>query len=171
MKTLVIGLVIALGLLSGPARAAPPSPESVERLMEVMQVQRQLETTYAQVLPAVQSSMRQTLAAQLKSDEAARLFDSVLPRVNALVLEQMSWARLKPGFARIYAETFSQDEIDGLIVFYQGPYGAALIGKAPQLMQRSIQLMQERMAPMLQQVAQVTKEEIEKERSRGSVRN
>ncbi len=171
MKTLAIGFVIALGLLAGPTRAAPPSPESVERLMEVMQVQSQLETTYAQVLPAMQSSMRQVLATQLKSDEAARLFDAVLPRVQALLLEQMSWARMKPAFARIYAETFSQDEINGLIVFYQGPFGAALLNKAPQLMQRSLQLMQERMAPLLQQVAQVTKEEIDKERSRGTVRN
>jgi hypothetical protein len=171
MKTLAIGLVIALGLLAGPARAAPPSPESVDRLMVVMQVQSQLETTYAQVLPAMQSSMRQTLATQLKSDEAARLFDAVLPRVNALLLEQLSWARLKPDFARIYAETYSQDEIDGLIAFYGGPLGAALISKMPQLLNRSIQLMQERMGPMLQQVAQVTKEEIEKERARGSVRN
>ena len=108
--------------------------------------------------------MRQTLATQLKSEQAARMLDAVQPRVNALMLEQMSWARLKPGFARIYAEAFSQEEVDGLIAFYQGPIGSALISKTPQLMQRSIQMMQERMAPMLQQVAQITKEEIEKER-------
>ena len=42
-----------------------------------------------------------------------------------------------------------------------------MLGIVPHL----TRLMQERMAPMLQQVAQVTKEEIEKERSRGSVRN
>jgi hypothetical protein len=171
MKTLAIGLVMIAGLLAGPARAAPPSPESIERLMQVMQVQTQLETIYAQILPAMQSTMRQTLAAQLRSDEAARMFDAVQARVNAVVLEQMSWARLKPDFARIYAETFSQEEIDGLIAFYQGPFGAALINKAPQLMQRSMQMMQERMGPMLQQVVQVTKEEIEKERARGTVRN
>jgi len=171
MKTLAVALVIAIGLLAGPAGAAPPSPESVERLMQVMQVQSQLETTYQQVLPAMQTSMRQTLAAQLKSEEAARLFDAVQPRINALLIEQLSWARLKPDFARIYAETFSQDEIDGLIAFYQGPFGTALISRTPQLMQRSIQLMQQRMAPLLQQAAQLTKEEIEKERSRGTVRN
>jgi hypothetical protein len=166
-----IAIAVIATFVAVAARAAPPSPESVERLMQVMQVQTQLETMYAQVLPAMQSSMRQTLAAQLKSDEAARLFDAVQPRVNAVVLEQMSWARLKPAFARIYAETFSQEEIDGLIAFYQGPFGAALISKAPQLMQRSMQMMQERMGPMLQQVVQVTKEEIEKERSRGTVKN
>ena len=92
-------------------------------------------------------------------------------RKSAAIAASRQSIGLKPDFARIYAETYSQDEIDGLIAFYGGPLGAALISKMPQLLNRSIQLMQERMAPMLQQVAQVTKEEIEKERSRGSVRN
>ena len=171
MKTLAIGLVIALGLLAGPVHAAPASAESIERLLQAMQVQAQLETMYVQVLPAMQASMRQTLATQLKSEEAARIYDAVQARVNAVILEQLGWARLKPGFARIYAEAFSQEEVDGLIAFYQGPYGAALVRQTPQLMERSTRMMQERMGPLLQQVAQVTKEEIAKERSRGSVRN
>jgi hypothetical protein len=171
MTTFRIAVAVIAALVAVAARAAPASPESIERLLQVMQVQAQLETMYAQVLPAMQSSMRQTLTAQLRSDQAARMLDAVRPRVDALVLEQMSWARLKPAFARIYAETFNQEEVDGLIAFYQGPIGSALISKTPQLMQRSIQLMQERMGPMLQQVVQITKEEIEKERGRGAVRN
>ena len=75
---------------------------------------------YVQALPAMQASMRQTLATQMKSEEAARIYDAVQARVNAVILEQLSWARLKPGFARIYAEAFSQEEVDGLIAFYQG---------------------------------------------------
>ena len=163
--------VLATTLVAVAAHAAPASAESIERLLQAMQVQAQLETMYVQVLPAMQASMRQTLATQMKSEEAARIYDAVQARVNAVILEQLSWARLKPGFARIYAEAFSQEEVDGLIAFYQGPYGSALIRQTPQLTQRSMQMMQQRMAPMLQQVAQVTKEEIEKERSRGSVRN
>ncbi len=171
MKALRIAVAVVVAFVAFSARAAPASAESIERLMQVMQVQAQLETMYAQILPAMQSSMRQTLTAQLRSDQAARMLDAVQPRVNALVLEQMSWARLKPAFARIYAEAFSQEEVDGLIAFYQGPIGSALISKTPQLMQRSTQVMQERMGPMLQQVVQITKEEIEKERGRGAVRN
>jgi uncharacterized protein len=171
VKMLAVGLVTIATLFAGAARAAPASPESVDRLLQAMQVQAQLEALYAQVLPAMLVSMRQTLATQMKPEEAARMSDAIQPRVNALVLEQLSWARLKPGFAQIYAETFSQQEIDGLIAFYQGPIGSALIRNTPQLMQRSMQMVQQRMGPMLQQVMQVTKEEIEKERSRGSVRN
>ncbi len=137
MKALRIAVAVLVAFVAFSARAAPASAESIERLLQVMQVQAQLETMYAQILPAMQSSMRQMLTAQLRSDQAARMLDAVQPRVNALVLEQMSWARLKPAFARIYAETFSQEEVDGLIAFYQGPIGSALISKTPQLMQRS----------------------------------
>ena len=61
------------------------------------------------------------------------MYDTVMPRVNAVIREELSWARLKPDFAAIYAETFSQHEIDGLIAFYQGPIGSALVAKMPQL--------------------------------------
>ena len=171
MRTLRIAVAVVATFVAVSARAAPASAESVERLMQAMQVQAQLETMYAQVLPAMQSSMRQTLATQMRPEEAARIYDAVQARVNAVVLEQLSWARLKPGFTRIYAEAFSQEEVDGLIAFYQGPLGAALIRKTPLLIQRSMQMMQQSMGPMLQQVVQVTREEIEKERSRGTVRN
>jgi len=171
MRMLAVALLTIVASLAGAARAAPASPESVDRLMQAMQVQSQLETMYAQVLPSMQASMRQTLATQLKSEEAARIYGAVQERVNAVILEQLSWARLKPGFARIYAEAFSQEEVNGLIAFYEGPYGTAMVRKSPQLIERSLQMMQQSMGPMLQQVMQITREEIEKERSRGVVRN
>jgi hypothetical protein len=173
MKTLRLGLLLIATLAAGVVRAAPASPESVERLMQAMQVQMQVEsTTNAQVLPAMQAALRQILVTQLKSDEAAaRMYSTVQPRVNAVLLEQLSWVRLKPGFAQIYAETFSEEEVKGLIAFYEGPVGSALISKTPQLVQRSAQLMQQRMGPLLQQLTQVTKEEIEKARAGPGIRN
>jgi uncharacterized protein len=173
MKTLRLGPLLIATLAAGVVRAAPASPESVERLMQAMQVQAQVETTTnAQVLPAMQAAVRQILATQLKSDEAAaRMFNAVRPRVDAVLLEQLSWARLKPGFAQIYAETFSEEEVKGLIAFYEGPVGSALISKTPQLLQRSAQLLQQRMGPLLQQVTLVTKEEIEKARAGPGIRN
>jgi hypothetical protein len=156
---------LVLAVLASGARAAA-SAESVDRLMQAMRVEAQLEVIYNQTLPAMQNAMKQSLGAQLKSDEAQRMFDAVMPRVNAVIREELSWARLKPDFAAIYAETFTQQEIDGLIAFYQGPVGSVLVAKQPQLSQRSMQLMQQRMGPMMQKVMQVTKDEVEKERAR-----
>ena len=158
-------LALALATLASGARAAA-SAESVDRLMQAMKVQAQLEMIYSQTLPAMQAAMKQSLGGQMKSEEAQRMFDTVMPRVNAVIRDELSWARLKPDFATIYGETFTQQEIDGLIAFYQGPIGSALVAKLPQLALRSTQLMQQRMGPLMQKVMQVTKDEVEKERAR-----
>ena len=162
-------LVAAFFLLvcSVGARAAA-SPESVERLLQVMKVQMQIETVYAQAMPVMQNAMRQAISAQGGSAEAQRVFDIVTPRVNAIVAEELGWAKLKPDFVAIYAETLTQEEVDGLTVFYEGPIGSALIDKTPQLTQRSMQLMQQRMGPLMQHVMQVTRDEVEKGLGRGS---
>lgn len=164
-RTGLVAFAFVLATLASGARAAA-SAESVDRLMQAMKVQAQLEMIYSQTLPAMQAAMKQSLGGQMKSEEAQRMFDTVMPRVNAVIRDELSWARLKPDFAQIYGETFTQQEIDGLIAFYQGPIGSALVAKLPQLALRSTQLMQQRMGPLMQKVMQVTKEEVEKERAR-----
>lgn len=156
---------LLLAMLAGGAHAAA-SPESVEKLMQVMKVQQQLETIYSQSLPAMQNAMRQSLGGQMQSADAERMFNTVMPRVNAVIRDELSWARLKPEFAAIYAETFTQQEIDGLIAFYQGPVGSALVNKLPQLSQRSMQMMQQHMPVVMQKAMQVVREEVDKEQAK-----
>lgn len=158
----------AVVLFASVGAHAAASLESVDRLLQVMKVQSQLEAVYAQVLPTVQNAMRQSLGPKVDAAEAEHLFNVVLPRVNAVLRDELGWARLKPGFAQIYAETFTQQEVDGLIAFYEGPIGKALVAKTPQLTQRSFQMMQQRMGPAMQRAMQVAREEVEKERAKSA---
>ncbi len=164
-------LIAGVALCAGSVAHAAASAESVERLMQAMQVQRQLETIYAQTLPAMQSAMRQALQRQGAPEETTRAMDAVLPRVNAVVQEELSWAKLKPDFAAIYAETFTQEEVDGLIAFYQGPLGKSLIAKTPQLALRSTQMMQQRIGPMMERMMQIAREEAAKANAGGKARS
>jgi hypothetical protein len=167
MHLIRTGIVAALvvAMTAGAAHGAA-SAQSVDHLMRVMKVEAQLDTIYSQTLPAMQNMMRQSLGQQMQSAEAERVFNAAMPRVSKVVRDELSWARLKPEFAAIYAETFSQQEIDGLIEFYEGPIGSALVSKLPQLTQRSIQMMQQRMPAVMQKAMQVAKEEVDKERAR-----
>ena len=160
-----LAATLALAAIAGASHAAA-SPESVERLMQAMKVQQQLDLIYSQTLPAMQNAMRQSLGQKMDSAEAERMFNAVMPKINAVIREELGWAKLKPDFAAIYAETFTQQEIDGLIAFYQGPVGSAFINKQPQLTQRSMQLMQQRMGPVMQKVMRIAKEEVEKEQAK-----
>jgi len=157
-------------VLASAAARADASIESVERLMQVMNVQMQLEAAQAQTLPLMQNAMRQGVGANMSTAESEHLFNVVMPRMDAVVREEFSWAKLKSGFAAIYAETFTQQEVDGLIVFYESPVGQSLIAKTPELTRRSFQLMQERMGPVMQRVTQIAREEVEKERAKSAPR-
>ena len=65
---------------------------------------------------------------------------------------QMSWPRLKPLYTKIYQDAFTQEEIDGLIAFYRSPAGMAYVDKMPLVTQKSMDLMQSLMPPMMKRV-------------------
>jgi hypothetical protein len=162
----IAAAVLALAALFSTAHAA--TAESVERLLQVMKVQSQLETMMSRTLPAMQQSMRESMLASMRQamgdrfdpERARRMFDNVQARVDPMLRELTSWERLRPDLVAIYSETFTQEEIDGLAAFYDTPLGRALVDKMPEVTQRSVQLMQRRLAPMMQRVLQISKEAV-----------
>jgi hypothetical protein len=53
---------------------------------------------------------------------------------------------------------FSQEEIDGLIAFYQTPAGQSLVSKQPELTNRTMAILQQRMAPVMQRIQKMSEE-------------
>ena len=154
--------VVVAAVSFGSLAHAAASVASVEKLLQVMKVEKQLDLMYTQTLPAMQQGMRQALTQQVGAAEADKASQSIAPKVNAVIREELSWAKLRPEFVQVYAETFSQAEIDAMIQFYSTPTGAGLVDKMPQVAQRSAMMMQKRMGPVMQRVMQVVKDEAPK---------
>jgi hypothetical protein len=57
-----------------------------------------------------------------------------------------------------YSETFSQEEVDGLIAFYQSPAGKAYVEKMPTLLQKTMGQMQQFMGPFVQKAQAASQE-------------
>jgi hypothetical protein len=68
--------------------------------------------------------------------------------------------QIAPPLRQIYQESFTQEEIDGLIAFYESPAGVAFVEKMPFAMQKSMSIMQSRMAPMMEKIKAAMKEAI-----------
>ena len=66
--------------------------------------------------------------------------------------------KLKPMYVEIYTTNFTQEEIDGLISFYESPAGKAFVAKMPAVVQAIMAEMPKRMRPMMQKMEQVGKE-------------
>jgi hypothetical protein len=135
-----------------PALAVPPSPESIDRLLAATQVEKNLQQMQGASERMLRGAAAQrTGGRQLSVDERQRM-DAAVERVVGAMRQEMSIERMRAQMARLYTETFTQEEIDGLIAFYQTPAGHAFVAKMPAMMQKSAQLMRERMDPLMRRL-------------------
>lgn len=68
-----------------------------------------------------------------------------------MVVELLSWDHFKSDIIQIYAETYTQKEVDDLIEFYRSPTGQSSIDKMPEILNKTRLLMQQKFQTILPQ--------------------
>lgn len=153
--------VIYLLLACALAHAAPPSKESIERLLIVTEAEKLVTAMPQQIETVMKANMDQALSGQVMPAEAREFAESFRKKMMAGVMEELSWPKMKDLYLEIYGETFTQEEIDGLIAFYESPAGKAFVVKMPLVMQKSMTAMQQRMGPIMQKMQASMKEALQ----------
>ena len=74
----------------------------------------------------------------LTPEEAAKARE--MPQ-RILDLTKNLWITMRPQLVTVYSETFSAEEIDGILAFYQSPAGHALLDKRPVIMSKTMALL------------------------------
>jgi hypothetical protein len=159
MKTIgLLGFLLLCFSTAGMA-GEKASRESVEKLMELTEASKMIDSMYAQV-----SQMFEGMAEQIGIAEAERpAFDEYMQKVFVLMREEMSWASIKEPTIDIYLNNFSEEEIRGLIEFYGSDVGKSMIKKMPVVMQESMgisQAMLKKAMPKIQALAVEMQSEI-----------
>ncbi len=144
LKTVVAGLAAAMIAGSALAQAAPaPSPRQVElarRYVVAMNMDQSFEGMMKSMLPIVQSQMRDAekltpeqheVLAKITLDASRRMMSKMMAKMPVLL-----------------AEVFTEQELEGLVNFYESPIGQSLIAKSPQLSAKMAPLMPELMSEM-----------------------
>jgi hypothetical protein len=127
-------------------------------LLQLTKVDRQMDSVCAQMEGAMKASLqRLTKSRPLSAEEQATL-DQQQAKMSAILKEELSWDKVKDQYVRAYREMFSQEEIDGLIAFYQTPAGQSLMNKQPELTNRTMAILQQRMAPVMQRIQKMSEE-------------
>lgn len=170
MKTIVLALVLALA--QAHAFAAPPTDESIERLMAVTGGRKMVDSMVQQITAMMTPAFEQAIGAeQLPTDqrqEARQFMASFGARMQAILEDELSWDKLQAMALPIYRESLTQEEVDGLIAFYNTPIGRSTVDKLPLVMQKSMLAMQQRIGPMqarIQAAAAETVQEFHKARA------
>jgi hypothetical protein len=152
---LVLALFIPAGLASDMDKRA-----LAEELMAVMHPEKMIDQAMQQVSAIAQQQMQaMNIPADMKSSS-----DQMNQEMMTYVREKLDWAKLKPQFVDMYADVFTEDELRQVVTFYKSPGGQALLSKMPQLMQRSMTMMQGLMADLpahMQEMTAKMKKQIE----------
>jgi hypothetical protein len=145
-RTVIIVTAAAAVLAATPAICAdaPPNPHSLElarKLFNEMQMDQMMTNAMRQMAPAIIAQSRK--ANPNLTDQQARA-------INEAVTESMGdlMRKVIDRTAPLYAETFSEQELQDLVNFYDSPSGRAMIAKMPVMMSKMTPIVTELMPEM-----------------------
>jgi hypothetical protein len=154
-------LVICTCLLAAaPAIAAnaPPTDESIQELLTLTNARAMLGQLKLQMETTMTTAMRDAQQGQALTPERQAIVDRMQTKMAAVINQSLNWDALQPIYVNTYKASLTQDELDGIISFYQSPAGQAYIKKMPLIMQNVMAEMQGLIKSMQQQLADIRKE-------------
>jgi len=125
----------AILLVVTPSSAQEVSKEAkVERLLMINGVEAQ----YDRFSQAVWSQfLTQVFAGAMPADatpEDRAQATEAQRQIEELIMSETGWAKSQREFVRLFSETFTMEEVDGMLEFYESPVGQAMVKKIPELM-------------------------------------
>src|SRR5271157_4241236 len=118
--------ICACLLAAAPAIAAnaPPTDESIQQLLTLT------------------TAMRDAQQGQTLTPERQAILDRMQTKMTAVLNQSLNWDALQPIYVNTYKASLTQDELDGIISFYQSSAGQAYTKKMPLIMQNVMAEMQ-----------------------------
>ena len=156
-----IACLLALNLLViGPFAGAQELTKEakIERLLTVMNADNMIDQMFEQI--------KAMTAAQVPpgtSPEQVAQARQVQTKIMDLVKARISWEKMRPQYVKLYAETFSDEEISGMLAFYGSPAGHAMLEKMPALVTKIMEVAQAQMKDILPEIQRIIRESAPKQ--------
>jgi len=146
MKRWIAVIVVVMVVAPGAARADEASKQAkVKELFATMRMEHLLD----QMLNSIQ---RQVVAVAQMSPDAENMTPAQKKLTNQFVNQSMKivsdsvgWAAIEPEYVKLYAATYSEEEIDGILAFYKSPVGQKMLEMTPKLSSGGMDIVQSRM--------------------------
>ena len=145
-------------IFSSVCFAAPPTDESINKLLELSNVMQAIKSVQQQMDTMLQNTMQEVTKGQPITADEQKILDAYRKKVTDIALKQLDESHLKSIYLPIYREVYTQDEVNQLIAFYESPTGKMFSSKVPIAMQKSMAAMQQQIGPMMQEMQQATKD-------------
>ena len=140
MKRISVSLIIGIALLwcASPAKADEASKTAkAEELLQLTQAD--------QMMKMMEPMMKGMIAQANKDMSAEQRAKAGEMQEKIVAVMTASLNKAKPALAKVYTDTYTEEELDAILTFYKSPAGKALIQKMPEVMQRMMPVMMKMM--------------------------
>lgn len=135
-KLLILTCLLTLALPLSAFADEAHRRELAEQFLNVNKVKEQVDMMYEKVEGIIISQLE---AADIP-DEREKNIKAMQKIAIDLIYEGLSWESLKEEYIQLYAETFTEEELEGIIEFSKSPLGKKMAEKSPVLMQKSMEI-------------------------------
>ena len=139
--------VMVVVLMAAPmARADDTTKKAkVEALFIAMHMDRMMSQLSNAVMQQVKQMTQSMPGMDKLTEQQKALISSYQDKMIAITNEDLGWKALEPEYVTLYCQTYSEDEIDGILTFYKSPAGQAMLDKTPELTTGGMKIAQEKM--------------------------
>ena len=127
----------------------------IEELFNLEKMDSMMQQMAKQGLAQGADVVKNTLAGRTMTDIDKRILAEYVTKMNALIMEQFDWQKVKPAYIDLYISAYSEEEVDGILAFYKSPVGQVMLAKDPELVAKTGEILRARMqalGPQMQKV-------------------
>ena len=155
MKRFALLLLLALPVA---ARADDTTRHAkAKELIALLRVDRTVAQISGSVNTQTSAIIRRVVGATPTPDQQAK-GEAFQKKVNDLLGQQITWPTMEPAYIDLYARTFSDEELDGLVAFYKSPAGKALVERGPALSTDAQKIPQQKLIDLQPQLNQLVQD-------------
>jgi hypothetical protein len=166
IKRLAAALVwILMSAGAVAANNAPASDASIRQMLELTNAQQIIASMKGQMNALMNTTVQNAMRGQTLTPERQAIIDRMTAKMSAAASDMLNWDTLLPIYLRTYRDSFTQDEIDGVIKFYKSAAGQAYVKKLPLVMQNVMGEMQGIMKPLQDKLLAIQKESMQELRN------
>jgi hypothetical protein len=165
MKRTALFFVLVLSLsLTAHADEASRRAKAQE-MLTLLHLDRLMDQMMSNMMEQVSTTTKQLVGTNIKPEDQVKI-DEFQKQVFQLVQSQLGWKTLEPEYVNIYANNFTDEQLDAILVFYKSPTGIALVEKLPILTAQGMQLAQSKIILLQPQMKQMIEDFAKKNSTR-----
>jgi hypothetical protein len=157
MKRTVLFLVLVFSVpLSAHADDASKRAK-VQEMLQLIHMDQMMEQMMTALRQQVLAMTNQAMGSKATPEQKAQLAD-FQQQMFDFVNTQVGWKALEPEYVELYTQTYTDEELDGIIAFYKTPAGASMIAKTPELTQKALAISQTKVGSLIPQLQKMVQD-------------